>query len=248
MPTAICPSCQAPLPPESERCPRCQRALAAAPPPPPEALLDAPGPGPEAKPPTAVYSALPAPEAVPKLAPEFDPSQHALTSFEGFVVSLLDGVSNIEAVGQMAGLQTVEIQVVLRSLAERGVVALARPPETAEREPPPKTVLGQMPIARVVSLRQPKPQAPASPLEQALALEGKGDLKGAIRVLEEALPRAAEPAPLYNRLALVLAKDRADYAQAESLLRKAIALAPERELYQRNLSKILELSKGARRS
>jgi tetratricopeptide (TPR) repeat protein len=175
---------------------------------------------------------------IPVVEGGIDPVKHHLTSFEAYVLSLVDGLSDIETLGQVAGLQTIEVQSLLHSLADRGVVKLVDPAA------PQKAVLGKMATAKVVTFRQPTkpPSAQLPPLQQAIELESRGDLKAAIQILEAALTGSTEPAPLYNRLALVLVKDRKDFTKAESLLRKAIELAPTRELYKRNLAQVLELS------
>ena len=76
-------------------------------------------------------------------------------------------------------------------------------------------------------------------LQEAIQLEQQGNLAGAIELLEVAIEHSKEPAPLYNRLALVLIKERRDYERAEELLEKAQALDPTNRTYQSNLQKVL---------
>jgi len=80
-----------------------------------------------------------------------------------------------------------------------------------------------------------------NPLQEAIQLEQNGDLQGAIELLEEAIERSKEPAPLYNRLALVLIKERRDFDRAEELLERAEKLDPVNRTYQSNLQKVLIL-------
>ena len=76
-------------------------------------------------------------------------------------------------------------------------------------------------------------------LQHALTLERRGQVTGAISVLKVAIARAPSPAPLYNRLALVILNQRRDAKQAEQLIQKAIELDPENQVYRENLAKVL---------
>lgn len=64
----------------------------------------------------------------------------------------------------------------------------------------------------------------------------------AIEVLKRALERAAAPAPLYNKLALILLHQRRDYSEAASLLERAVELEPNNSVYQQNLLKVVGLA------
>lgn len=233
MDSRTCPTCQSELSPDQASCPRCGAAdaPAAAPQGAAEAVPDAPAAADE--------------KLVPAVVGEIDPVKHALTSFEAYLVSMVDGVSDVETLGQVVGMQTVEVLTMLRSLEDRGVVTLAAAAAPAP-PPPQKAVLGRMSTTKMPAFRvkqaAKKPKYDVPPLEQAIALEYKGDLPAAIKVLQDALEFADEPAPLYNRLALMVVKQSKDFKKAESLLRKAVELAPKRDLYQRNLAKVLELS------
>ncbi|MDQ3262322.1 MAG: tetratricopeptide repeat protein [Myxococcota bacterium] len=78
-------------------------------------------------------------------------------------------------------------------------------------------------------------------LERAISLERRGDLEGAIYVLKKAIAQSKNAAPLYNKLALALVKRR-EFAEAVSLLEKAVAIAPEEGSYQQNLYKVMGLT------
>ena len=58
-------------------------------------------------------------------------------------------------------------------------------------------------------------------------------------MLRTAISRAPNPAPLYNRLALVILNQRKDARQAEELIQKAIELEPENPVFKANLVKVL---------
>jgi len=73
-------------------------------------------------------------------------------------------------------------------------------------------------------------------------LERAGDVDRAIEVLKRALERAASPAPLYNKLALILIHQRKDYSEAASLLERAVELEPNNSVYQQNLLKVVGLA------
>lgn len=75
-----------------------------------------------------------------------------------------------------------------------------------------------------------------------MAFERGGDTERAIQVLERAIAQVKEPAPLYNRLALILINQRRDFHRAEALLTKATELAPDNKVYQQNLFKVVALA------
>lgn len=117
---------------------------------------------------------------------------------------------------------------------------------TRARPPLPVSV----PPARVVPLQELPPVAAESEesvLQRAVALERSGQIDGAIHVLTRAMARAKSPAPLYNRLALILIAQRREYEyeQAEKLLQQAVELEPDNAVYQQNLFKVIGLRASA---
>lgn len=76
-------------------------------------------------------------------------------------------------------------------------------------------------------------------LQVALRMEQGGRLDEAIRFLEKSIAQSPEAASLYNRLGIILMRERADYRRAETLIRKAIELAPENTVYSTNLRQVL---------
>jgi tetratricopeptide (TPR) repeat protein len=73
-------------------------------------------------------------------------------------------------------------------------------------------------------------------------MERRGDIEGAIYTLKKGISQLDQPAPLYNKLALILIHQRRDYRQAEELLHKALKLEPENEVFQKNLYKVVTLA------
>ncbi len=243
------------------------------PPPPPPGAVEMEDGGEEGEVelrPTVGFAQKPSGTSVPTVIGKLDPNRYTLTTFEAFVVSLCDGNSTVEHIGHAAGLKTVEIQAVLHSLERRGVLklaearpALARPPAPAPQAPggdpiqvQAKAATGRIPRAAVV----PAPSAPQAPakagtaegpeqgaeasLQEAIALEKRGNLRGAIHALARAIEHSSQPAPLYNRLALVVIKERRDFAMAESLLKKAVGLDPSKEVYAKNLQFAARLARA----
>ena len=76
-------------------------------------------------------------------------------------------------------------------------------------------------------------------LQVALRMEQGGRLDEAIRFLEKSIAQSPEAASLYNRLGIILMRERADYRRAETLIRKAIDLAPDNTVYSTNLRQVL---------
>ena len=82
-------------------------------------------------------------------------------------------------------------------------------------------------------------------LQRAIRLEREGQVDRAIEVLKRGLARASAPAPLYNKLALILVNQRKDYSQAAELLEQAVELEPSNPVFQQNLLKVVALAANA---
>jgi len=79
-------------------------------------------------------------------------------------------------------------------------------------------------------------------LQVALRMEQGGRLDEAIRFLEKSISQSPDAPSLYNRLGIILMRERGDYRRAESLIRKATELAPDNTVYQTNLQQVLTRS------
>ncbi|HEY3452606.1 MAG TPA: tetratricopeptide repeat protein [Myxococcales bacterium] len=121
-------------------------------------------------------------------------------------------------------------------------------PFRSEPEPPRPAAPKPAPPMPKQAFEEVRPRGPVpehvyeSPLQRAITLEKSGRIKEAITHLEHAISVAPDPAPLYNRLALVLLKERRDLKGAEALLHKALELDPDSDVYRQNLLKILMMS------
>ncbi|MDY7228605.1 tetratricopeptide repeat protein [Hyalangium rubrum] len=82
-------------------------------------------------------------------------------------------------------------------------------------------------------------------LQRAIRLEREGQVDRAIEVLKRGLARASSPAPLYNKLALILVNQRKDFSQASELLEQAVELEPNNPVFQQNLLKVVALAASA---
>ncbi|MFO0598835.1 MAG: hypothetical protein U0228_26245 [Myxococcaceae bacterium] len=101
--------------------------------------------------------------------------------------------------------------------------------------------------------RAPSPTAAADPkgdapvadilardsLQVALRMEQNGRMDEAIRFLERSIAQSPDAASLYNRLGIILMRERADYRRAEQLIRKATELSPENGVYATNLQQVI---------
>ncbi|MBI5496816.1 MAG: tetratricopeptide repeat protein [Deltaproteobacteria bacterium] len=257
---------------------------------------------------------------VPAVADGLDLTSLSLSSFEAFVISLMDGRTNVDGVRQAAGLSKPEMNGLLMSLLDKKVVRVSEPPKAPARPPrpvkaedlglvleavqtepenalpapppsppplPPSEIvvrpaatatpppmpalrrLGGKPPAppppparpapkpdvadkpvrttpaieaflkQAKSAQKPREEPPASaamldPLQRAIALEKEGQMDRAIEVLEQAIKKSRNPAPLYNRLGIVLLKERRDLGRAEMFLEKARKLDPSNAVYEKN--------------
>lgn len=79
-------------------------------------------------------------------------------------------------------------------------------------------------------------------LQRAVRLEREGQVDRAIELLKRGLARSSAPAPLYNKLALILVNQRKDFLQASELLERAVELEPNNPVFQQNLLKVVGLA------
>lgn len=87
---------------------------------------------------------------------------------------------------------------------------------------------------------RPKPVHPVAQrmFDEAGDAERRGDVDEAIRLLERALGASKEPL-VYNRLGVILATRKRDFARAQAMLEEATRLAPDNPAYVHNLGKVL---------
>lgn len=78
-------------------------------------------------------------------------------------------------------------------------------------------------------------------LQKALNLEARGQLDQALAVLEGALKQSKDAAPLYNRLGLVLLRERRDFQRASRCLERAVKLDPSNATYARNHMQVVAM-------
>lgn len=76
-------------------------------------------------------------------------------------------------------------------------------------------------------------------LQVALRMEQSGRLEEAIRFLEKSISQSPDAPSLYNRLGIILMRERSDYRRAEQLIRRAVELAPDNTVYATNLQQVL---------
>jgi tetratricopeptide (TPR) repeat protein len=77
--------------------------------------------------------------------------------------------------------------------------------------------------------------------DQATEAENGGDVERAIALLEQAITLSKQ-APFLNRLGVILAMKKREFARAQQLVEQAIDLAPDNGAYEKNLQKILSMA------
>jgi type IV pilus assembly protein PilB len=96
--------------------------------------------------------------------------------------------------------------------------------------------------------RKPSDVRAESSLQVALRMEQSGKLNEAVAYLERAIERSPDAAMLYNRLAVILVRERGQLRKAEQLLEKAIELDAENGVYRQNLLKVIDKRANRARS
>ncbi|HLL03447.1 MAG TPA: tetratricopeptide repeat protein [Myxococcaceae bacterium] len=126
------------------------------------------------------------------------------------------------------------------------------PPEALRSEPPPARNPFASAKARIATPRPLRAvQAPGSQpaaehsedlLQRVVRFEREGQVDRAIELLKRGLAQTSAPAPLYNKLALILVNQRKDFSQAAELLERAVELEPHNPVYQQNLLKVVGIA------
>jgi type IV pilus assembly protein PilB len=131
----------------------------------------------------------------------------------------------------------------------RSQAAATHPPSPPRSQPPSPQVPTSPPVP------EPAPGKAASPgvaqphgrsqedgiIQRAVQLERSGRIEEAIELLEAGISKLSKPAPLYNRLGMILLNQRQDYTRATKLFQKAADLEPDNSTYMMNLYTVLSL-------
>lgn len=82
-------------------------------------------------------------------------------------------------------------------------------------------------------------------LQRVVRLEQAGKLAEALDLLERSIGLLPKPAPLYNRMGMILLNHQRDYERASAFFQKASDLEPENSVYTMNLYSVLALNAEA---
>nr|QLH55498.1 response regulator [Myxococcus sp.] len=167
-----------------------------------------------------------------------------LSPFEAYVLSLVDGHTSLADLSLITQLAEVELRALFASLEERGVTRLYEiPPPTSRaasaREAPSEAVAAPPPPPVT---REPAPRAEDANedvLQRVIRMEQEGRWAEAVELLERGIGLLPSPAPLYNRLGMIVLNHHRDYERATALFQKASDLAPENNLYTMNLYSVM---------
>ncbi|RKH49574.1 general secretion pathway protein GspE [Corallococcus llansteffanensis] len=143
----------------------------------------------------------------------------------------------------------------------------SRVPEPAPVAPAPTAQVGRAPasgaLASTVRPQGPVPSvtlggalaAPAAPprsedareevLQRVVRLERAGKMAEALDLLERSIALLPQPAPLYNRMGMIVLNHQRDYTRASAFFQKAADLEPENSVYTMNLYSVLCLTADA---
>jgi len=188
-----------------------------------------------------------------------------LSPFEAYVLSLVDGHTSLADLALITQLAEVELRALFASLEERGITRLYEAPaprpapvkeerteaapaatRAAVAPPPARPVAVVPPVAPVPPSAPPRAEDPNEDvLQRVIRLENAGRWTEAVELLERGIGLLAAPAPLYNRLGMILLNHQRDYERATALFQKAADLEPENSLYTMNLYSVMCLMADA---
>lgn len=177
-------------------------------------------------------------DLVPRIIAGLDILERPLHPFEAYIVSRTDGQITVGELAELCGMGIIEVQSVFTSLVDRGVIELDQP-----ARPPAPEDDGGVVVGRVNLVQVPAPPAEdptQNLLERVTQLERAGKMEEAMGLLMQGISQLPRPAPLYNRLALVLVNQRDDYLGAERILRMAVTLEPDNPVFKQNLQRVVE--------
>ncbi len=200
----------------------------------------------------------PMPAQLPTIIGGLDIMAKPFNPFEAYILSFVDGRTAVADIARITGLREVEMHAIFQSLCERGITQLtsaAPPPARSSPAQPPKPVRPAAPEPPPARNESP-PSVEAKPaprgedptqgvLQRVVQLERSGKIEEAIEVLERGISQHPKPAPLYNRLGVILLNQRRDYAKATALFQRAADLEPENSTYMMNLYTVLSLKDEA---
>ncbi|GMU06933.1 hypothetical protein [Corallococcus caeni] len=126
---------------------------------------------------------------------------------------------------------------------------VAAAPAGARSPPMPAVTLGAALTAKppaVPPASAPrKEDAQEEVLQRVVRLEQAGKLAEALDLLERSIGLLPKPAPLYNRMGMILLNHQRDYERASAFFQKASDLEPENSVYTMNLYSVLALTAEA---
>ncbi|MFL5343290.1 MAG: hypothetical protein ACJ8AT_00750 [Hyalangium sp.] len=209
---------------------------------------------------------------IPTIIGGLDIATKPLNPFEAYVLSFVDGRTSVADIARITSLSEVELHAIFESLSERGITQLTspappparssqtqppKPARPAAPEPPPARKESSPPVEAKPAPIGAKPapfEAKPTPrsddptqgvLQRVVQLERSGKIEEAIAALEVGISQLPKPAPLYNRLGMILLNQRREYAKAAELFQKAADLDPSNSTYMMNLYTVLSLKAEA---
>ncbi|MCY1031829.1 general secretion pathway protein GspE [Corallococcus sp. BB11-1] len=110
---------------------------------------------------------------------------------------------------------------------------------------------GSLPSVSLAGALAAKPAAPRAEdpreevLQRVVRLERAGKMAEALDLLERSIALLPQPAPLYNRMGMIVLNHQRDYTRASAFFQKAADLEPENSVYTMNLYSVLCLTADA---
>jgi type IV pilus assembly protein PilB len=206
----------------------------------------------------------PVPPLIPSITSGLDIAERPLNPFEAYVLSFVDGRVTLGELSRLTHLSEVELHAIFESLTERGITrvehveekkAPQKSPVAAQearggRPGPPVPELAAPPMPRAAPREEAAPvgrgaAAADSLLQRVVQLERAGKMEEAIELLESGISQLRSPAPLYNRLGLIILNQQRDYTRSAKLFQKAVDLDPDNSIYMMNLYSVLSLKAEA---
>ncbi|RKG88317.1 general secretion pathway protein GspE [Corallococcus terminator] len=137
----------------------------------------------------------------------------------------------------------VTVPPVAASAAVRSAVPGANVAATRTQGPLPSVTLSGALASKPAAPRQE--DAREEVLQRVVRLERAGKMTEALDLLERSIALMAQPAPLYNRMGMIVLNHHRDYTRASAFFQKAADLEPENSVYTMNLYSVLCITADA---
>ncbi|RKH13638.1 general secretion pathway protein GspE [Corallococcus sp. CA047B] len=170
-------------------------------------------------------------------------SERGVTKLVGTLAS-----AEVEARGEVAPAPVQAVRAAPAPVAPAAPVARTPAPGANVAATRTQAPLPSVSLAGALAAKPAAPRAEDTReevLQRVVRLERAGKMTEALDLLERSIALLAQPAPLYNRMGMIVLNHHRDYTRASAFFQKAADLEPENSVYTMNLYSVLCITADA---